>query len=159
MLRSDLCDYSDGYIVVKGDVTLTKATNENVIDARIKFVAFKNNAPFTDCVLNINGVLINNAENLDVIMLICNFLEYSKNHIKTTGSLQNSDRDEPNDFPANNYDANHITNSESFKYKTSIPGKTSNANQENGENTERENTKTKKNLEIIVPLKHLSNFW
>ena len=68
-------------------------------------------------------------------------------------------RDEPNDFPANNYNANPVTNSESFKYKSNITGKTSNANQENDENTEQGNTKTKKNLEIVVPLKHLSNFW
>ena len=84
-------------------------------------------------------------------MPMYNLLEYSKNYRKTTGSLWNYYRDEPNDFFANNYNANPITNSESFKYKTSITGKTSNANQENGENTERENTKTKKNLEMIVP--------
>ena len=47
----------------------------------------------------------------------------------------------------------------SFKYKINITGKTSNANQVNGENTEEGNTKTKKNLKIVVPLKHLSNFW
>ena len=47
----------------------------------------------------------------------------------------------------------------SFKYKINITGKTSNANQVNGENTEQGNTKTKKNLKIVVPLKHLSNFW
>ena len=86
-----------------------------------------------------------------------NFLEYSNK--KTTGSLRNYYRDEPNDFLTNNNNANPITNSESFKYKTSITGKTSNENQENGENTEQENTKTKKNLETVVPLKHLSNFW
>ena len=84
--------------------------------------------------------------------------EYSKNYRKTTESLWNYYRDEPNDFLVNNYNANLITNSEFFKYKTSITGETSNANQENGENTDRENTKTKKNLEIIVPLKHLTVF-
>ena len=67
-------------------------------------------------------------------------------------------RDEPSDFPANNCNGNPVTSSASFKYKTSITGKTSNANQENGENTEQGNTKTKKNLEIFVPLKQLSNF-
>ena len=61
-------------------------------------------------------------------------------------------------LPAANYNANPKTNSESFIYKTRITGKTSNANQENGENTEQENTKTKKNLETVVPLKYLSNF-
>ena len=93
-------------------------------------------------------------------------LEYSKNYRKTTGSFQNYYRDEPNhpllndnDPPTVNYNADPITKSESFKYKSSIAGKTSNANQENGENTEQGNTKTKRNLKIVVPLKHLSNFW
>ena len=99
-------------------------------------------------------------------MLMYNLLEYSKNYRKTTGSLWNYYRDEPNNPPLNdddpptiNYNADPITNSESFKYKSSITGKTSNANQENGENTKQGNTKIKKNLEIVVPLKYLSNFW
>ena len=66
-------------------------------------------------------------------MLMYNFLEYSKNYRKTTESLWNYYRDEPNDFPANDYNANPITNSQSFKYATSIIGKTSNVNPENGE--------------------------
>ena len=157
MLRSDLCDCSDAYIVVKGDITLTKAANENFIDVRNSLLAFKNNPPCTDCILKINGALIDNAENLDVIMLMYNLLEYSKNYRKTTGSLWNFYSDEPNDFSANNYNANPITNSESFKYKTSITGKISNANQENYENTEQGNIKTRENLDIVVLLKHLSN--
>ena len=92
-------------------------------------------------------------------MPMYNLLEYSKNYRKTTDSFWNYYRDEPNNPPAVNYNADPITNSEPFKYKSSIAGKTSNANQENGENTEQGNTKTKKNLEIVVPLKHLSNFW
>ena len=68
-------------------------------------------------------------------------------------------RDERNDFPANNYNADPITSFESFKYKSSIAGKTSNANQEDGEKNEQENTKTKKNIEIVVPLNDLSNLW
>ena len=77
-----------------------------------------------------------------------NLLEYSKNYRKTTGSFQNYYRDEPNnrllnddDPPTINYNEDHITNSESFKHKSSITGKTSNANQENDENTEQGNTK------------------
>ena len=69
-----------------------------------------------------------------------NLLEYKKNYKKTTGSLWNYYRD---DFPGNNYNANPMTNFESFKYKTSITGKTLNASQENGESTEHENTNTK----------------
>ena len=68
-------------------------------------------------------------------------------------------RDEPNNPPAANYNADLIANSASFKYKTSITGKISNANQENCENTEQGNTKTKKNIEIVVSLKPSSNFW
>ena len=88
-------------------------------------------------------------------MPMYNLLEYSKNYRKTAGSFWNYYRDEPNNPPTDNYNADPITNSESFKYKSSITGKTSNANQ----GTEQGNTKTKKNLEIVVPLKHLSNFW
>ena len=102
---------------------------------------------------------MDNAENLDAVMPMCNFLEYSKSYRQTRGSLWNYYRDEPNNFPAYNYNADPITNSESFKYKTSIIGKTLTANQQNGENTGQGNTNTKKILEIVVPLKYLSNFW
>ena len=88
-----------------------------------------------------------------------NLLEYSKNYRKTTRSLWNYYRDKPNDFPANNFNANPIAYFESFKYKSSLAGKTTNANQENGENTEEGNTKTNKYFEIVAPLKHLSTFW
>ena len=158
MLRSDLCDFSDAYIVVKGTVTLTKTNGSGIVDIRNRFLAFKN-APFTNCISNINNILIDNAEDLDVVIPMYNLLEYSKNYRKTTDSFWNYYRDEPNNPPAVNYNADPITNSEPFKYKSSIAGKTSNANQENGENTEQGNTKTKKNLEIVVLLKHLSNFW
>ena len=96
-------------------------------------------------------------------MPMYSLLEYNKNYRKTTNSLWNYYRDEPNNFllagnPATiNYNADPITNSASFKYKTSITGKTSNT-QENGKNTEQRNRKTKKNLKIIVTLKHVSNF-
>ena len=76
-------------------------------------------------------------------MPMYNLLENSKNYRKTTGSLSNYYRDEPNNPPPNvddpptvNCNADPITNSESFKYKSNITGKTSNTNQENGENTE-----------------------
>ena len=76
-------------------------------------------------------------------MLMNNVLQYNKNFRKTTGSLWNYYTDEPNNPPLNdddpptiNYNADPIKNSESFKYKSSITVKISNANQENGENTE-----------------------
>ena len=131
MLRSDLCDFSDAYIVVKGTITVTDPHN----DAYDNKLAFENNAPFVSCISKINNTLIDNAEDLDVVMPMYNLLEYSKNYSKTTGSLWNYYKDEPNNPPRNNYNADPITNSASFKYKTSITGKTSNANQqENGVN-------------------------
>ena len=93
MLRCDLCDYSDAYIVVKGDITLTKDVNRNFIDVRNRLLAFKNNALFTNCISKINNVLIDNAEDLDVLMPKYNLVEYSKNYRKTTGSLWNYYRD------------------------------------------------------------------
>ena len=112
MLRSGLCDYSDAYIVVKGAITVTNPNNAK----RNKAVAFENNAPFINCISKINGIEIDNAEDLDVMMPMYNLLEYSKNYRKTTGSLWNYYRDEPSD-PLS-------SNSESFKYKTSITGNT-----------------------------------
>ena len=82
MLRSDLCDYSDAYIVVKGDITLTKTNGRGIIDIRNRFLAFKNNAPFTNCISKINNALIDNAEDLDVVMPMYNLIEYSKNYKK-----------------------------------------------------------------------------
>ena len=87
MLRSDLCDYSDAYIVVKGDITLTKTNGRGIIDIRNRFLAFKNNAPFTNCISKINNVLIDNAEDLDTVMPMYNLFEYSNNYRKTTGSF------------------------------------------------------------------------
>ena len=115
MLRLDLCDYSDAYIVVKGDIILKKRNIRNIIGIRNRFLAFKNNAPFTNCISKINNVLIENAEGLDFVMPMYKLLEYSKNYRKTTGSLWNYYRDEPNNPPDNNYNADPITNSQSFK--------------------------------------------
>ena len=86
---SDLCDFSDAYIVVKGTITLTKTDRIRFIDIRNRFLAFKNNTPFTNCISKINNVLIDNAEDLDIVMPMYNLLEYSKNYSKTTGSFWN----------------------------------------------------------------------
>ena len=79
MLRSDLCDFSDAYIDVKGTTTLE---GDNDANKKNKSLAFKSNAPFINCISKINGVQIDNAEDLDVVMLMYNLLEYSKNHKK-----------------------------------------------------------------------------
>ena len=85
MLRSDLCDFSGAYIVVKGKITVTNPVN-NAYDKKL---AFKNNAPFLSCISKINDTLTDNAEDLDMVMLIYNLLECSENYRKTTGSLFN----------------------------------------------------------------------
>ena len=91
MLRSDLCDFSFAYIVVKGTITVTEPDNAK----RNKEVTFRNNAPFINSISKINGVKIDNAGDLDVAMpMYYNLLEYSKNYKKTTGSLWNYYRDE-----------------------------------------------------------------
>ena len=135
MLRSDLCHFNDGNIVVKGDITLE---GDNDANKRNKNLAFKNNAPFINCISKINGVKIDNAEDLDVVMPMYNLLEYSKNYGKTMGSLWNYYRDEP---------SNPLSaNSESFKSKTSIAGKTP------------EDNDSLTDAKVVIPLKHLRNF-
>ena len=82
-------------------------------------MVFKNNAPFINCISKIIGVKIDNAEDLDVVMRMYNLLAYSKNYKKTTGSLWNYDRDEPNSGTDNNI-THSILNSESFDYKANF---------------------------------------
>ena len=84
MLRSDLCDYSDAYIVVKGRINVRATGNTDIEE---KDVTFKNNAAFRSCVTKINSILIDNGEDFDIVMLMYNLLEYSQNHPMTSGSL------------------------------------------------------------------------
>ena len=77
MLQSDLCDYSDAYIVVKGNITVEGANNR---DRKNRSLTFKNNGPFISCISKINGALIENSKHLDVAMPLYNLLEYSKNY-------------------------------------------------------------------------------
>ena len=83
MLRSNLCDFSEAYIVVKGTITVTEPDNAK----RNKSVAFKNNEPFINCISKINGVQFDNAEDLDVVMPMYNLLQYSKNYRKNNRQL------------------------------------------------------------------------
>ena len=142
MLRSDLCDFSDAYIVVKGNITVTKkpftandieAPNNTAANATAtntandnafgeKKLVFKNNAPFINCISKINGIKIDNAEDLDVVMPKYNLLEYSKSYRKTTGSLWNNYRDEPNSRTDNDNITHSILNSQSFDYKANFMG-------------------------------------
>ena len=140
MLRSNLCDYADAYILVKGTITITGAGDDAAArraDERNKGVIFKNCAPFTKCISKINDTEIDNAQDIDIVMPMYNLIEYSDNYSKTSGSLWQYYKDEPND---------NLANSESFKSKVKITGSTP-----AGGNT--------KDVKIIAPLNYLSNFW
>ena len=145
ILRSDLYDFSGAYIVVEGDIIVTEPDNAK----RNKSVTFENNAPFINCISKINGVKIDNAEDLDVVIPMNNLLEYSKNYRKTTGSLWNYYRDELSN-PL-------YSNSESSRYKTNITGNTYNFVAGNANYDANKVGKNK--TELFIPLKHLSNFW
>ena len=166
MLESDLCDFNDAYIAVKGAVTVCADKRDR--DEMNQQVVLKNNAPFISCISKINGVLVENAEDLEIVMVMYNLLEYSKNYSKTSGSLWNYYRDELTDETNDNNCPNkNVINSKSFKYKTRITEGTYNVprritgadgNPVNNPNYDR-NKRGKKEVEIAVLLKHLSNFW
>ena len=142
MLKSSLCDYSDAYILVKGKITIAGAGADAAArqaDERNKGVIFKNCAPFIKCISEINNTQIDNAKDIDIVMPMYNLIEYSDNYAKAIGSLWQYFRDES---VAND----DIEDSKSFKPKIKITGKTANDDNE-------------KDVEIMVPLKYLSNFW
>ena len=85
-------------------------------------LVFQNNALFINCRSKINGVKIDNAEDFDIVMPMYNLLEYSKNYRKTTGSLWNYHRDEPNSDAGDNGLKHSIINSKSFDYKANFIG-------------------------------------
>ena len=132
-LKYNLCDYSDPYVLVKGTITITGAVD----DADDADVIFKNCTPFINCKSEINNTEIDNAKDIDIVMTIYNFIECSDNYSKTSGSLWQYYKDEPNDS---------VTDSKSLKSKIKITGTTP----ADG------NTK---DVEIIVPLQYLCNFW
>ena len=132
-IRSNLCDYSEAYILVKGTIT--------VLNIKLLNIRFINCAPFTNCITEKNNTQVDEAEDTDIVMGTYNLIEYTDAYWKTSGSLWQYYRDDLTldnnnnivDFPANN------NNSISFKLKQQITGKT-------------ENYGTK-NIEIMVPLK------
>ena len=142
MLKSSLCDYSDAYVLVKGTITIDGAGADAAArqaDERNKGVAFKNYAPFTNWISEINNTQVDNAKDIDIVMPMYNLTKYSDNYAKTTGNAWQYFRDKPNDNRADSH-------SESFKSKMKVTGKTPVNNNE-------------KDVEIMVPLKYLSNFW
>ena len=147
MLRSSLCDYSDAYILAKGNITVnnTAAAGASANNTNKK-VIFKNCAPFTNCISKINNTQIDNAEYIDIVVPMYNLMEYSDNYSKTSGSLWQYCKEIPainNEGAIINFDGTNAT--DSFSFKTKITGQTNN----NGII----------NIEIMVPLKYLSNFW
>ena len=143
MLRSNLCDYSDAYISVKGTITVAGI---NLRDRQNRPLIFKNNPPFVSYITRINGELIEDADDLDIVMPMYNLLEYSKNYRKTIGSLYNYYRDELSDNANdNNFNNIKVVNSNTFKYKNKIINNTNNAGT--------------KDIELAIPLKYLGNFW
>ena len=140
MLRSNLSNYVDAYILVKGKITITGAGADAAArqaDERNKGVIFKNCASFTKCISRINGTDIDTAQDIDIVMPMYKLTEYSDNYSKTSGSLWQYYKVDPND---------NIEIFELFKSKIKITGNT----HADG------NTK---DVEIIAPLKYLSNFW
>ena len=147
MLKSSLCDYSDAYILVKGSISGNNtAADGAAANNTNKKVIFKNCAPFTNCISEINNTQIDNAKDIDIVIPMYNLIEYSDNYEKTTGSLwqyckdipARNDNNEVVDFTRNN-----LTNS--FNFKVKLTGQTGN----NGT----------KDVEVMVPLKYLNNFW
>ena len=87
MLRSSLCDYSDAYILVKGNITVNNtAADGAAANNTNKKVIFKNCAPFTDCISKINNTQVANAKDIDIVMRMYNLIECSDNYSKTSGS-------------------------------------------------------------------------
>ena len=147
MLKSSLCDYSDAYILVMGTISVNNTAAQGAaVNNNNKKVIFKNCAPFTNCISEINNTQIDNATDIDIVMPMYNLIEYSDNYSKATGSLWQYCKD----MPARNANDEIVifadgNTTDSFNFKVKITGR-----------TESDGTKY---VEIMVPLKYLSNFW
>ena len=151
MLRTSLCNYSDAYILVKRTITVanTPVTDADAINTNKKDI-FKNCAPFTSCISKINNTQIDDAQYIDVVMPMYNLIEYSDNHLKRSQILFQYCRDEPAKNINNNNNIEFVDFTDAnltdlFNLKVKVTGQTG----DNGT----------KNVEIMVPLKYLSNSW
>ena len=143
MLKSSLCDYGDAYIFVNSTIAVnnTAAAGADANNTNKK-VVFKNCAPFTNCISEINNTQVDNAKDIDIVMPIYNLIEYSDNYSKTSEYC----KDIPavgNNNAITNFAENNLT--DSFNFKAKMTGQ-----------FEDDGTKY---VEIMVPLKYLSNFW
>ena len=143
VLKPNLCDYAEAYILVDGTI---RAVAANEAGAAAVKLALKNCAPFTKCNLEINDEHVDTAENLDIVMSMYNLIEYSDNYQDSSATLYQYKRDEPPENDA--IDDLTVDNSSSFKYKVNLLG-----------NPAPTNLIVKINLKIVVPLKYLSNFF
>ena len=149
MLRSDSCNYSASYIVIKGAIDLLDtAANEN--DKAEQNCALQNNAPFKSCISKINSTLIDNAEDLGIVMSMYNLLEYSQNCSMTAGGLRNYYSDEIDNINDN------VSDGKWFKCKTKIVQKT--PAPLGKENAYRSAVPTL-NVEVTIPIKYVRNLW
>ena len=139
VLKPNLCNYAEAYILVDGTMRAAAANN----DARL---ALKNCAPFTKCNLEINDEHVDTAENLDITMPMYNLIEYSDNYQDSSATLYQYKRDEPPE--ANAIADLTADNSSSFKYKVSLLG-----------NPVIADNIAKTSVKVVVPLKYLSNFF
>ena len=147
MLRSSLCDYSDAYVHVKGTITInnTAAADDDASNTNKK-VIFKNCAPFTICISEINNTQVDNANDTDIVMPMYNLIEYNDSYSKTSGSLWQYCKAIPavnNNYAVVDFTNNNLT--DSFNFEVKMTAQT----EDNGT----------KNIEVMVPLKYLSNFW
>ena len=137
VLKPNLCDYADAYILVDGTIRAA-----NVVNANTR-LALKNCTPFTKCNLEIDDEHVDTAENLDIVMSMYNLIEYSDNYQDSSATLYQYKRDEP---PANIENNLTVDNSSSFKYKVNLLG-----------NPVVTNNVARLDVKIVVPLKYLSN--
>ena len=143
VLKPNLCDYAEAYILVDGTIRATNAVNATRL-------ALKNCAPFTKCNLEINDEHVDTAENLNIVMPMYNLIEYSDNYQDSSATLYQYKRDEP---PEDDAVANLTAdNSSSFKYKIKLLG---NVTEVAGNAA----AVRRLNVKIVVPLKYLSNFF
>ena len=139
VLKPNLCDYAEAYILVDGTIRAA-AANANTR------LALKNCAPFTKCNLEINDEHVDTAENLDIVMPMYNLIEYSDNYQDSSATLCQYKRDEPPEGdPTPNL---AVDNSSSYKYEVELLGDPVVAN-----------NIARRNVKVVVPLKYLSNFF
>ena len=136
------------YILVKANITVNNTAGAGAAaDNTGKKILFKNCAPFTNCISKINNTQIDNAEYIDIVMLMYNLTEYTDNYSKISGSLWQYCKDIPAvDDNGAIVDFNGANPTDSFNFKTKITGQTAD-NNNNGKIAGR------LDVEIMVPLK------